>query len=52
MSDPIGAIGGLISGVIHFFQTLAPHGFGFLVIPIGIFGLVALLAARKDLPIE
>ena len=52
MSDPIGAIGGVISSIVQFFQNLAPHGFGFLVVPIGILGVIAFLAARKNLPIE
>jgi hypothetical protein len=52
MNDPIGAIGGAFSSIVKFFEDLAPHGFGFLVIPIGILGIIALLAARKNLPIE
>jgi hypothetical protein len=52
MNDPIGAVGNVISSIAQFFQNLAPHGFGFLVIPIGILGVIALLAARKNLPIE
>ena len=52
MIDPIGAVGGVISGVIHFFQTIAPGGFGLAAIPILILGVIALLVARKSLPIE
>ncbi len=52
MGDPIGAVGGAISGVIHFFQTIVPGGFGLIAIPILALGIVALLVARKSLPIE
>jgi hypothetical protein len=47
MSDPIGALGDLLSGVIHFFDTVAPGGFGLLLIPLGVLGVISILAARK-----
>ena len=31
MSDPIGAQGDVLSGLIHSFHTLAPGGFGLLL---------------------
>ena len=52
MNDPIGAVGGAISGVINFFQTIVPGGFGLAAIPILVLGFIALLVARKSLPIE
>jgi hypothetical protein len=47
MSDPIGALGDVLSGVIHFFDTVAPGGFGLLLIPLGVLGVISILAARK-----
>jgi len=47
MSDPIGALGDLLSGIIHFFDTVAPGGFGLLLIPLGVLGVISILAARK-----
>jgi hypothetical protein len=47
MSDPIGALGNVLSGAIHFFETLAPGGFGLLLIPLGVLGVISLTAARK-----
>ena len=42
VSDPIGAAGNLIHNVIVWFQTLAPGGFGLLIIPLGVFALISL----------
>jgi hypothetical protein len=42
MGDPIGAAGNLIHNVIVWFQTLAPGGFGLLIIPLGVFALMSL----------
>ena len=52
MNDPIGAVGGAISGVIHFFQTILPGGLGIAAIPILVLGVIALLVTRKNPPIE
>jgi hypothetical protein len=45
--DPIGTVSSFIHSVVAWFQGLAPGGFGLLLVPIGILGALALLAARK-----
>jgi hypothetical protein len=47
MGDPIGAAGSVVFGVINFFQTLVPYGFGLLLIPLGVLGVITLLVARN-----
>jgi hypothetical protein len=47
MNDPIGALGDILSGIIHWFNTVAPGGFGLILIPLGILGVISLLAARR-----
>jgi hypothetical protein len=45
--DPIGALGDILRGVIHWFETVAPGGFGLILIPLGILGIISVLAARR-----
>ena len=47
MNDPIGALGDILRGVIHWFETVAPGGFGLILIPLGILGIISILAARR-----
>jgi hypothetical protein len=45
--DPIGAAIGLLHSIVAWFQGIAPGGFGLLLIPLGILGGLAILAAMK-----
>jgi hypothetical protein len=38
---------GIVQTVIHWFQTLAPGGFGLILLPLGALGIVSLLVARN-----
>ncbi|HEY3073489.1 MAG TPA: hypothetical protein VGJ46_11810 [Candidatus Limnocylindrales bacterium] len=38
---------GILQQVIHWFQTLAPGGFGLILLPLGALGVVSLLVARN-----
>ena len=42
MGDPIVAATNLLHNVIVWFQTLAPGGFGLLLIPLAALGLISL----------
>jgi hypothetical protein len=45
--DPIGSLFGLLHSIFAWFAGLAPGGFGLLLIPLGILGGIALLAAVR-----
>jgi hypothetical protein len=45
--DPIGAAFGLLHSIAAWFQGLAPGGFGLLLVPLGILGALAIIAAIK-----
>lgn len=47
MGDPVGSAVDLLHGVFVWFQTVAPDGFGLLLIPLGILAVISLLVARK-----
>lgn len=47
MGDPIGTAGNIVFGVFNFFQSLVPYGFGLLLIPLGVLGVITLLVARN-----
>ncbi len=47
MADPIGTGFNLVYGVFHWFQVLVPGGFGLLLIPLGVLGVITLLVARN-----
>ena len=38
---------GILQQVIHWLQTLAPGGFGLILLPLGALGVVSLLVARN-----
>jgi hypothetical protein len=38
----------LVQDVVHWFQTVVPDGFGILLIPLGVFAILSLWAARHD----
>jgi hypothetical protein len=41
-------IGNLIRDVVHWFQILTPGGFGLILIPLGILGVISILVSRKN----
>ena len=41
-------IGNLLRDVVHWFQTLTPGGFGLILIPLGILGVISILVSRKN----
>jgi hypothetical protein len=43
----IDAIANIIHNVFVWFQTLVPGGFGLLIIPLAVLGLISLLVARN-----
>jgi hypothetical protein len=45
--DPIGAAFGLVHSIAAWFEGIAPGGFGLLLVPLGILGGIALIAAVK-----
>lgn len=45
--DPIGAAASFVHSVVAWFQGIAPGGFGLLLVPIVVLGLLALLATRR-----
>jgi hypothetical protein len=47
MSDPIGTAVDILHGAFVWFQTVAPGGFGVLLIPLGILAIISLLVARR-----
>jgi hypothetical protein len=40
-------IGNAISGVWHWFQTLLPGGFGLILVPLIILGVITILVSRN-----
>ncbi len=47
MVDPIGTAIGIVYGIFHWFQVLIPGGFGLILIPLGVLGIITLIAARN-----
>ena len=47
MGDPIGTVVNLLHDAFVWFQTLAPGGFGLLIIPLGALALVSLWVSRR-----
>jgi hypothetical protein len=47
MGDPVGAATQFLQEVLRFFETLAPGGFGLLLIPLIAFGVVTILVSRQ-----
>ncbi len=40
-------VGNVFRNVIHWFQTLTPGGFGLILIPLGILGVITILVSRN-----
>ncbi len=47
MADPVGSALHLVQSGFTFVQTLAPGGFGVLLIPLSVLGFLSYLATRK-----
>jgi hypothetical protein len=47
IGDLINAAANLVHDVVVWLQSLAPGGFGLLLIPLGILGVISLLVARN-----
>lgn len=45
--DPIGAVGGFIDSAVAWMNSIAPGGFGLLILPIGILAIITILVSRK-----
>jgi len=45
--DPIGGLVGLVQTVFAWFANLVPGGFGLILLPLGVLGIVALIAAWR-----
>ena len=43
----IDAIANIVHAVVVWFQSLLPGGFGLLIIPLAVLGLISLLVARN-----
>jgi hypothetical protein len=41
-------IGNVINDIFAWFQTVAPGGFGLILIPLGILGVISILVSRKS----
>jgi hypothetical protein len=47
MADPIGFVVGILEGIVRWLQGIAPGGFGLILIPLAVLGVISLLAARN-----
>lgn len=47
MADPIGFVVAIVENVVRWLQELVPGGFGLLLIPLAVLGIISLLAARN-----
>ena len=41
-------IGNVFNDILNWFQTVAPGGFGLILIPLGILGVISILVSRKS----
>jgi hypothetical protein len=48
LADIVNAAANLIQGIWGFFQNVAPHGFGIILVPLLVLGGITLWAARKQ----
>jgi hypothetical protein len=47
MGDPVGTAAHILQGIVAFFATLVPGGFGLILIPLIALGIVSILVSRK-----
>jgi hypothetical protein len=47
MGDLINGVMSFFHQVVAWFQTVVPGGFGILLIPLAVFGIISLLVARR-----
>jgi len=48
LADIINAVANTLHDIFHWFQTVAPGGFGLLLLPLIILGVVTILVSRKQ----
>ncbi len=47
LGDILNAIANTLHDIFHWFQTVAPGGFGLLLVPLIILGVITILVSRK-----
>ena len=47
MDDPVDMVVQVLQSIVQFFQTLLPGGFGLILIPLILLGIVSILVSRK-----
>ena len=47
LGDILNAIANTLHDIFHWFQTVAPGGFGLLLVPLIILGVITILMSRK-----
>lgn len=47
LGDIVNAIANTLHDIFHWFQTVAPGGFGLLLVPLIILGVITILVSRK-----
>jgi len=47
LGDIINWVASVLSGILHWFQTLTPGGFGLILLPLIALGLISLWASRR-----
>ena len=48
LEDILNAAVDAFHGVVHFFQTVAPGGFGLILVPLIVLGLITIWVARRQ----
>ena len=47
LGDILNAIANTLHDIFHWFQTVAPGGFGLILLPLIILGVITILVSRK-----
>ena len=47
LGDIVNAIANTLHDIFHWFQTVAPGGFGLILVPLIILGVITILVSRK-----
>ena len=48
LGDFVNWIANTLQGILHWFQTVAPGGFGLILLPLIALGLITILVSRKS----
>ncbi len=48
LSDIVNSIANLLHDIFHWFQTVAPGGFGLILLPLIFLGVITILVSRKS----